>query len=78
MESESIRKGKIPFFCLECIGLLKGRLDRTDKWTVAKFRSLTTIFMITCTFENCSLETLKVRNKCYRVPHASLEIVFGE
>ena len=36
MESESIRKGKIPFFCFECIGLLKGRLDRTDKWTVAK------------------------------------------
>ena len=36
MESESNRKGKIPFFCLECIGLLKGRLDRTDKWTVAQ------------------------------------------
>ena len=36
MESESIRKRKIPFLCFECFGLLKGRLDRTDKWTVAK------------------------------------------
>ena len=36
MESESIRKRKIPFLCFEYFGLLKGRLDRTDKWTVAK------------------------------------------
>ena len=36
MESESIRKKKIPFSCFDCIGLLRGRLDRTDKWTVAQ------------------------------------------
>ena len=38
MESESIRKMKIPFFCFECIVLLKRRLDRIaiDKWTVVK------------------------------------------
>ena len=35
MESESTRKIKIPF-CFECIVLLKRRLDRIDKWTVAK------------------------------------------
>ena len=38
MESESIRKMKIPFFCFEYIVLLKRRLDRIaiDKWTVVK------------------------------------------
>ena len=36
MENESIRKMKIPFFCFECIVVLKRRLDRIDKWTVAK------------------------------------------
>ena len=36
MESESIRKGKIPFSCFACIELLKRRLDRTDKKTVVK------------------------------------------
>ena len=81
MESESIRKMKIPFFCFECIVLLKRRLDRIaiDKWTVVKLLvSLLPKFMITCTFENIEQETPKVQNKSYRVSHASSEIVFGE